>query len=518
MVMWMKQYPLGPLENEVVLVQSNGIAQWLRLAIAADAGEDESCGGGCGIAAALDVTLPARFLWQAYRTVLGRAAVPETSPMDESRLVWRIMRMLPELLHQPEYAPLMRFLEDDGDCRKRFQLAQRIADLFDQYQVYRADWLVDWENGRDVLAGPRGNAVPLADGQRWQATLWRALQADVREHAQTASCMPNAGRAAIHEAFMRRASDWQGDGRPKGLPRRVIVFGLSSLPRQSLEALAALATWAQVLVCVQNPCRHYWADIVPDKDLLRATRSRQQRRQGCPDNVSEDQLHLHAHPLLAAWGKQGRDFIGLLDEHDSDEARTVYGQRFAAMRQKIDLFSPHEERCDQTTLLQQLQDDILDLRPLSESCCRWPGLNSAQDQSIQFHVAHGALREVEILHDRLLAAFDADPSLQPRDIIVMVPDINAYAPHIRAVFSLPERDDARHIPYNLADQGREHFDPLVHAVGKLLGLPHSRFAASDLFDLLEVPALRQRFGIGAEDVPLLQRWIRGANVRWQFIK
>lgn len=70
-VSWMQRYPLAPLENEVVLVHSNGIAQWLKLALAEDPDN-----GGCGIAAALDVQLPARFLWQAYRSVLGAETTP----------------------------------------------------------------------------------------------------------------------------------------------------------------------------------------------------------------------------------------------------------------------------------------------------------------------------------------------------------------------------------------------------------------------------------------------------------
>ena len=126
-VEWMRRYPLRPLENEVLLVQSNGIAQWLKLALA----EQE----GCGIAAATDVSLPARFLWQAYRTVLGSEAIPQQSPLDKAPLTWRLMRLLPSLLDEPCFAPLRRFLADDADLRKRHQLAERLADLFDQYQV-----------------------------------------------------------------------------------------------------------------------------------------------------------------------------------------------------------------------------------------------------------------------------------------------------------------------------------------------------------------------------------------------
>ncbi len=523
-VEWMKRYPLAPLENEIILVQSNGIAQWLKLALAADATDGDDDGdqdgdtpgehGGCGIAAALEISLPARFLWQVYRALLGRQAVPENSPFDKARLLWRLMRLLPQVMSAPEYAPLLGFLVADSDRRKRFQLAERLADLFDQYQVYRADWLAAWAAGDDVLIDARGQQAPLPDEQRWQAALWRALLADVQGAAggqgERAEERSNAGRAAVHDAFLACARNWPAGGAPPGLPRRVMVFGISSLPRQSLEVLAVLGRWTQVLMCVHNPCQHYWAHIVADRDLLRSAQARQQRRQGAPREISEELLHLHAQPLLAAWGKQGRDFIGLLDEHDDAHARQRALAQFAAIEQRIDLFKAFGGK----TLLQQLQDDILELRPLQESIDLWPPVDPARDASIRFHVAHSPQREVEILHDQLLAACNADASLRPRDIIVMVPDIDSYAPHIQAVFGLLDASDARYLPFSVADQGRRHFDPLLNALEKLLDLPQSRLAVSDLLDLLDVPALRRRFAIAEDDLPQLHRWIRGANIRW----
>ncbi|HFK2079803.1 TPA: exodeoxyribonuclease V subunit gamma, partial [Pseudomonas aeruginosa] len=153
-VSWMRRYPLAPLESERVLVHSNGIAQWLKLALAEDPREDG--GGGGGIAAALEVQLPAQFLWQAYRAVLGRESIPEVSELDKAPLTWRLMRLLPGLLERPEFRTLQRFLADDADLRKRHQLAERLADLFDQYQVYRGDWLDDWSQGRDQLRTANG--------------------------------------------------------------------------------------------------------------------------------------------------------------------------------------------------------------------------------------------------------------------------------------------------------------------------------------------------------------------------
>ena len=500
-VEWMRRHPLDPLENETILVQSNGIAQWLRLALAR---EPDAAEPGCGIAAALDVQLPARFLWQAYRAVLGPAEVPRTSPFDKDPLIWRLMRLLPERLDQPVFAPLARFLANDADRRKRHQLAAQLADLFDQYQVYRADWLDDWARGDDRLRRAGGDGESLAPEQRWQAELWRALLDDIGADEARHS------RAAAHTRFMHAVAAL--DERPAGLPRRIIVFGISSLPHQALEALEGLARHCQVLLCVHNPCEFYWADIIHGRDLLRAEHRRQARRAGMPEAAEPAELHAHAHPLLAAWGKQGRDYIRLLDEHDQPER---YRHLLEALPwQRIDLFAsplPADDR--PATLLQQLQDDIRALRPVAESRDQWPPV-AATDDSLRFHVAHSPQREVEILHDQLLARFDADPTLRPRDVIVMVPDIDRYAPHVRAVFGQLAEDDDRHIPFTLSDQGPRGQDPLLVALEALLNLPQARLTVSELLDLLDTPALRRRFGLEPGDLPRLHQWIAGAGIRW----
>lgn len=491
----MRRYPLAPLENEIALVQSNGIAQWLKLALAEDPEEDDL--GGCGIAAAIDVQLPGSFMWQLYRMVLGRDEIPAKSLLDKAPLTWRLMRLLPQLINLPYFEPLQRFLTHDTDLRKRYQLSERLADLFDQYQVYRADWLEDWAEGRHQLRNVRGEVKPLPSTSCWQAELWRALLEDVGEQGMAQS------RAGVHQRFIERINNLEHA--PTGLPSRVIVFGISSLPAQVLEALAGLARFSQVLLCVHNPCRYHWADIVADKDLLRHQYKRQARKNGMPVVLDPESLHQHAHPLLAAWGKQGRDYINLLDSYDDP------GSYRAAFRNgRIDLFSDTLPQ----NMLNQLQDDILELRPLSETRELWPEVDLKQDQSIRFHIAHSAQREVEILHDQLLARFSANPQLRPRDVIVMVPDIDSYAPHVRAVFGQLDRQDPRFIPFTLADQGQRGRDPLLIAVEHLLKLPDSRFPVSEILDLLDVPALRARFGVEERDLPTLHRWIEGAGVRW----
>ncbi|MCD2448989.1 exodeoxyribonuclease V subunit gamma [Methylicorpusculum oleiharenae] len=490
---WLQVHPLAPLENEVFLVQSNGMGQWLKQSLAQN--------NSLGIAAGMTVQLPSLFIWSVYRAVLGQQ-IPKQQLLAKAPLTWRLYRLLPALVSQPEFETLATFLAEDTSRRKRYQLAEQLADLFDQYQVYRSDWIADWAEGHDFLRSPHGEPLTLGGQHRWQAALWRAVMADLNE-ADTAF----ASRALVHDRFMHAIDGI--DTRPEGLPRRVILFGLSSLPQQSLEVVAKLGKFCQIVLFIPNPCRYYWADIIEDKELLKAERRRQNYKSGMSTALSDDELHLHANPLLAAWGKQGRDYIRLLDHFD--ETRTYVNWHWPD--NKIDLFNNYGEP-GQRSLLNHLQQSILDLEPIPGA----PVQINAADDSLTFHIAHSPQREVEILHDQLLARFNASgqngETLFPRDIIVMVPDINKYAPHILAVFGQVKPDDPRYIPFSLTDQQQRGLNPLLVAVEALLKLPESRFTVSEFLALLEVPAFRERFAIDESAVPKLHQWIEESGIRW----
>ncbi len=482
---WMAAYPLDVFEAETILVQSNGIAQWLKLALAAEAKPDG--GGGLGIAAGLTLQMPQRFVWQLYRSVLSDLAVPEQCAFDKDQLHWRLLRLLPSLLTTAVFAPLSQYLQDDESQRKLDQLALKLADLFDQYQVYRADWLLAWQQGRDVLIDALGQTLPLESGLLWQPALWRAILADMAPAERSFS------RAALHQQFLQATGALKS--RPARLPRRLMLFGISSLSQQTLEALAAVAPFCQILLTVHNPCQHYWADIVADKDLLRCAKKRQQPRPA--GNAG--------HPLLAAWGKQGRDYIRLLDQFDQTEQfrRLFQGER-------IDLFSD----VDSHHLLGQLQQDILQLSSLEESRQHWPALTPAQTGSLCFARCHTVVRELEVLHDDLLQQLAASPGLQFSDIIVMVPDINDYAAAIHAVFGRYKKDDDRYLPFTIADQAAAVQQPMLQALKYLLQIRQQRFAVSELIDLLQVPELAGRFALSSADVTMLTDWLEQAGAHW----
>ena len=464
LIRWFKKHPLEPLEDETILVQNNGIAQWLKLGLAATpTNEDDPA---CGIAAAVKMELPARFLWRAYRAVLTGECIPENSPLDKDPMTWRLMRLLPLLSSEQGFEPLAGYLQQDADLRKRYQLAEKIADLFDQYQIYRGDWLQAWANGRDILLTAANQEQSLAADQYWQPLLWRALLADTGESGRL-------NRVAVHQQFLEAAKSLQG--RPSGIPRRITVFGISSLPEAYIKALQALAPFSQILLCVNTPSQ-FGSTFAPESAV--------------------------GHPLLTSWGGQGRDYTAMLYETspDRDRFKRISGS---------DAFKSH----GRDTLLHRLQDDICLMRSVDQSREHWQKPDAC-DHSIRFHIAHSPQREVEILHDQLLAAFDEDPDLQPREVIVMAPDIQLYAPHIEAVFGRINRHDPRQIPFSLSDLGKRHQEPLLNALELLLHAPESRFAVSQILDLLDVPAVRQRFSITEDNLSLLRRWIEQSGIRW----
>lgn len=489
---WLQRHPLPPLVTETVLVQSNGMGEWFKTELARLN----------GVCTATQVQLPARFMWRTYRQVLGVDRVPRTSPMDKAPLTWRLLRLLPRLLHTPHlqahFSPLQHFLEGDEDDR-RYQLAAQLADLFDQYQFYRADWLQAWGQGQAVLIDAQGRTQPLPPEQYWQALLWQALLDELGDEQD------HLTRAAVHPRFMEHVQALERP--PAGLTPRIVVFGMSHFPQAFMEGMAALSRHCQVLIAMPNPCRFHWADTLDGRELQRLQRRRLPLKHGRDlSDTPVTELHAHAHPLLAAWGKASRDCLRMLDRFD-DTAQ--HQARFELAR--IDLFDETPSDAD-TPLLRQLQNDIRDLVPVAERMAQ-PPTWQATDRSVVFHIAHSPLRELEVLHNRLLDVL-ADGKLEPRDIVVMMPDVGAHDATIRAVFGQYPRNDPRYIPYHITDQHLRQGNPLLHALEWMLQLPQGRGKLSELAALFEVPEIARAARVSPEDLPHLTQWMQSAGIRW----
>jgi exodeoxyribonuclease V gamma subunit len=435
------------MEPEVVVVQNPGMARWLAQQLAM----------ATGIAANLDFPLPASFVWRVHSAWLPD--MPEETGYDRESLQWRVLGLLAFLLPRPEFGELRRYLKDDESEIKAYQLAGRIADVFDQYLVYRPDMMLQWQAGND---------------DHWQAVLWREV---VEKTA--------GGHRADLFARFRRVVD-QGIKPCGRLPERVSLFGLSALAPVHLHAFQALARYCPVHLFLLNPCAEYWTDIVDDRGQAR--RRALWRQRGAQDLSGMLDV---GNPLLASLGHAGQGFLDqLLDTGAQDH----------------DGFQDPGEH----TLLNCLQHDILTLQDRRDA--RDQGLLSRNDSTVQVHVCHSPIREVQVLHDRLISLFETFPDLCPRQIVVMAPDIDIYAPHVEAVFdSAPKK---QRIPWTIADRKLQAEQPVIETVLALLDLPSLRLTASEVLSFLEVPAVCRRFGLEADAIDRIRTWVFESGIRW----
>lgn len=476
-----------PFEPEMILVQSTGMAQWLQMTLSQK----------FGIAANIDFPLPASFIWDMFVRVLPE--IPKESAFNKQSMSWKLMTLLPQLLEREDFTLLRHYLTDDSDKRKLFQLSSKAADLFDQYLVYRPDWLAHWETGHLVEG--------LGEAQAWQAPLWKALVEYTHELGQ-----PRWHRANLYQRFIETLES--ATTCPPGLPSRVFICGISALPPVYLQALQALGKHIEIHLLFTNPCRYYWGDI-KDPAYLEKLLTRQRRHsfedRELPlfrDSENAGQLFNSdgeqdvGNPLLASWGKLGRDYIYLLSDLESS--------------QELDAF------VDVTpdNLLHNIQSDILELENRAVAGVNIEEFSRSDnkrpldplDSSITFHVCHSPQREVEVLHDRLLAMLEEDATLTPRDIIVMVADIDSYSPFIQAVFGSAPAD--RYLPYAISDRRARQSHPVLEAFISLLSLPDSRFVSEDVLALLDVPVLAARFDITEEGLRYLRQWVNESGIRW----
>ncbi|OCG24027.1 exodeoxyribonuclease V subunit gamma [Gilliamella sp. App2-1] len=439
-----------PLEDvftpDVVMVQSQGMAQWLQIALA-----DE-----LGIVANVDFLFPTQFIWQLYQKLLPDAPIENGYSIES--MSWRLYYLLPQVIEQPEFSALKHYLDIDKQDKKRYQLATRIARLFDQYLVYRPDWLAKWEANHTV------SELNHHSDERWQAELWRKL----------ISISQPYHRANIYQQMLEILLDNHFDrSRLDPLPNRIFIFGITSLPPIYLSILSALGQHIDVHLMFNNPCKWYWGDIV-EKQLSDIFNT--------PDKIPN--------PLLTSWGKLGRDNLFLLQEFNN--------------KQDIEAFVDQGRSC----LLNAIQQDILDLYQNDFGNEHI----AATDKSISFHACHSEQREVEVLYDYLLSVFDADPTLELRDCIVMVSDIDKYVPYIRAVFG--NAYEKRYLPFTISDQKARNIDPIVQGFFAILNFPNSRFTAEELFNLLEIPAVSEKFAINQSQLTLLRTWIVESGIRF----
>ncbi|MBW2471707.1 MAG: exodeoxyribonuclease V subunit gamma, partial [Deltaproteobacteria bacterium] len=274
--------PISPLQKEIILVQSRGMARWLAMETAARLTIWANC----------DCPFPNTFIRKIYKLLLPEKS--EVSVFGKEFSLWHIMNILPEMLHDPHFSKVAAYV-DTGDDLKLYQLARETADLFDQYTLFRPRMILDWEN--DIKQVP--------NDQVWQSILWCRLVNHLHHHLQ----LPEQHRARLLQFFEEKITGPAFN--PATLPPRISVFGISSLPPYHLRVLGALAYHIDIHIFVMNPCREYWFDIIADRDIVKISRR---------EAADQQALHLHhGNSLLASMGHLGRDFLSMLQEFPAEE-------------------------------------------------------------------------------------------------------------------------------------------------------------------------------------------------------
>jgi exodeoxyribonuclease V gamma subunit len=359
--------------------------------------------------------------------------------------------------------PLLDVIDGGADPQltrpgRRWATARALAELFGSYSAHRPGMLRGWLAGEDA-PGDLG----------WQSALFRRLRERI-------------GAPAPAERLLTVTDVLRREPERAALPERLSLFGPTRLTPEHLAVLGALAAHRDVHLWLPHPSPALWAQVAALAPAATPTRA------------ADPTAAAAHHPLLSSLGRDVRELqVGLLAE----------------LPGHLDHHHPTPDPPD--TLLGRLQRELRTDRP---------GAPAPADGSIQVHACHGAHRQVEVLREVVLGLLAADATLEPRDVLVMCPDIETFAPLISAAFGLGSTDDAagghpgQHLRVRLADRALRQVNPLLDTVGRLLELAGARLTSSELLDLLASEPVRRRFRLDADDVVRVRELVVASGVRW----
>jgi len=436
-----------PLSKIPVCIQTPGMQRWIGLKLAEQT----------GISANLDFIFPGALM----KRLAGVRAGEQTPWPEKQELTWRIFDRLLKIPQTPVFENINNYLADDTDNIKSFRLAMRIADTFDQYQIYRPQMVLDWLN-------PKPKMLPSDQKDLWQVELFQSL------FSERIGCKTFA--------FDRFIKDCK-KGRPNTqLKAPLHIFGISVLPIFFIEMLKAASNYTDVFFYLLSPTRQYWGD----SKTIREKR----RMEKITAKTAEDLYIDEKHELLDNLGVIGRDFFDYI--FGSDESF---------------IESDDYDDIPKKSILSTIQAEILDLEYGSEM--------PAYDGSIIINNSHNPLREIETLYDQLLEIFNNDSTMHPSDVLVMTPDIEKYSPYIKAVFDNPYSENAR-IPYSVADVSEKHSSRPAGVFLELIKTIRGDFSLMDVVKILSYDIIADKFDISQSDIKTLSSVLERTGAFWGY--
>ncbi|MET9024683.1 exodeoxyribonuclease V subunit gamma [Nocardia sp. NPDC004168] len=469
-----------PFAAEVVAVPAKGVERWLTQTLSGVLGAG---GAADGVCANIAFPSPSALVAEALAAASGVAQAED--PWAQERAVWTLLRVIDASLSEPWCAVPARHLgagdATGGEHRagRRYATAARVAALFDSYAAQRPALITEWAAGLDT----DGAGAPVPDDLLWQPMLWRGLRAEIGAPSP-------AERLDAACARLRARPDLVA------LPPRLSLFGVTRLAGDQLAVLSALAAGRDVHLWLVHPSPVLWSTL----SELPPARTRAEDRSATAVT----------HPLLAGLGRDVRELQQRL------AASAVTGtDTYHPISELDDVAAQHDSSM---TLLRALQRGIRD--------DQWPPAAGqvGADGTVQVHACHGPARQVEVLRESLLGLFAADETLEPRDVLIMCPEVEAYAPLVRAAFGQrapgsPEtQSDSEHpahrLRVRLADRGRGVTNPLLAVIAVLLELADGRVTVTQVLDLAAAETVRRRCGFDDDDIERLREWAAESGARW----
>ena len=463
--------PADPFAVDVVAVPTRGVERWLTQRLSHRLGA--RAGRADGICTAVRFPGPAALLAE----LTGDRA---DDPWAADAAVWPLLAVIDAAVDEPWCALLAGHLgyhpADPHRQGRRYAVARRLAGLFAGYAEHRPAMLAGWAAGRDT----DGWDGPVPPDLAWQPELWRRLRERI------GGPDPVQALAAVEQRL--RADPGAAD-----LPDRLSLFGPTAMPAAQIRLVSALAVHRQVHLWLPHPSPALWDAV---RDLLDGS-GRPVRRRADPV------AGVVGHPLLASLGRDVRELQIMLDgriatdTHHPAAAETAVGPADDAI----------------PTVLERLHRALAGNRVPDPA-----GPIDPADDSIRVHACHGPGRQVDVLRDVVVGLLADDPTLQPADILVMCPDIEAFAPLLQGAFglaeSVPGGHPAHRLRVRLADRALRRTNPLLAALERLLDLAGGRMTASEVLDFAAFAPVRQRFGFDDDEVGTVADWVADAGARW----
>ena len=470
--------PADPLQAQQVLISTNAMSRWLALAISEE----------LGICAGVDFDFGGRHLRRLVLELDGHLEPGQLDPWDPTQLRWPLAELLHSLPPETLWDPLRRLWQGQESGTElldgtRLQVLLQLCDTLDQYGLYRPRMVRRWLQGENCDA----QRTPLPEQECWQPALMRALNKKLE-----GSGVPHPAERLLN------ALEAAGQAKRNGSQADPLhVFGLSSLPPSLWQLLAQRAATGGVPVVLYqlSPSLEPWGGLPP-----------QQGDSSDALDELENRLLYQGHPLLASLGRTQRDFHWQLELIAAD-----LQERFA--REPL----PAEPCPADAGLLQRLKHDLLLGIQRGEGL---PGVEPTlelepEQINLQVLACHGDRRQVEEAHRALLALMAADPSLEPRHILVMTSDVARFTPLVVSVFERPGgQSDQRHLPVRVTDRTLRQRNPRIDLVFRLLELCGSRLNRDEVLDLLLLPEVASHLELSDLNQAQWRELLQASGISW----